>query len=179
MRPLPSLKIILKPRIVHGIKASWNFYNDIPPLNIIASPRDKNWKERVKEEKRVFSVWIRFNPSAPFRNLRLSNTNPRKFLIDVNLGELFKLKRDKWRTVTILIPLNYPRQYPTIGDPSTDGEFLSMLREWTGYKPFCMPPIFRAWWYSFKGKAGIAHFLQAFSFFLSIAGRKTSKQLRL
>ncbi|MHA1616083.1 MAG: hypothetical protein ACTSX9_02110 [Candidatus Njordarchaeales archaeon] len=176
MKDLPSLKIVLRQKKARGIPLVWNFYTDIPSLQIIASPRTNKWLDRVKEEIRVFETWRLFNANVPFKNLRIAKNNPQRFLVDVNVGELFNMGREYWLTVTINVPISYPKHPPTIGDPRWDREFIMMLRKWTNYKPFCMPPVFRAWWFNFKGKAGIAHFLQAFMVFLAVAGKSNFKK---
>jgi len=172
----PLLNPVLKYKRVKGMKAVWNFYNEIPEINIIAGPLHPAWDQRVEAEIKVFKIWQKFNPTIPFRNLRKDKLNRRRFYIDINLSELLEVNDIDWYTVSILIPLTYPKSWPYIGDPAREREFFRYLKEWTRNHPFCMPPILRAWWSSFKGKAGIAHFLHIFSIFLSIAGRKATRK---
>ena len=172
----PKIKFRVIYKKSKGSEAYWNFYNEIPEINIIAGPLHQAWKERIREEIRVFNTWKEIDRSFPFKNLRVDETNPRKFFVDINVRELFETKKTEWLTVSILIPLNYPRAWPSIGDPLRDAEFFNMLRRWTNNHPFCMPPILRTWWNRYKGRAGITHFLYAFSIFVTIAGRKSYKK---
>lgn len=176
LKKIPLLHVKEAYKKLLGARANWNFYTDIPELEIIAGPLQVEWNKRVKEEIRVFDIWKRFNPAIPFRNLRNSPPSSRKFQVEINIGELFELGYEKWIPITILIPLNYPKSWPSIGDPRSDDEFFKLLRNWTHNHPFCMPPILRAWWTNYRGRAGIAHFLQAFLIFITIAGRKSHKK---
>ncbi|MEX2689832.1 MAG: hypothetical protein Q6351_005865 [Candidatus Njordarchaeum guaymaensis] len=173
---MPKIVLKLKYKTLRGLKLVWNFYNDIPPLRIVASPLDKNWPDRVKEEISVFNLWRKFNPKVPFSDLRIHD-NPRRFIIDANLHELFmKGNKDLWQSISILIPLRYPFQMPILGDPARDKAFIKLLRGWTDNRPFCMPQVFHIWWNRLSGGAGIAHFLHAYLVFLSIAGKKAVKR---
>lgn len=154
----------------------WNFLGDIPEINVIAGPLSKLWKQRVQEEIRLFESWRKIDPTFPFRELRLSNNNDRKFLVSLNSQELFGVEWEEWLNVSILIPINYPFSRPSIGDPRTDITFFNRLKKWTNNHPFCMPPIIRTWWRKYRGKAGITHFLYAFSIFITIAGRSSYKK---
>lgn len=166
----PVIKIVTK----SGHKRYWNFYLDIPTIDIIAGPLSHEWPLRIKEEIKVFNKWKKIDLSFPFKDLRIDPRNSRRFFVDINVRELFDVRDKEWFTISILIPITYPRNWPSIGDPLRDTEFFRILRSWTNNHPFCMPPILRNWWSKFKGKAGITHFLQAFSIFVTIAGRKTT-----
>jgi len=156
----------------------WNILSDIPEINIVAGPLSRSWRERVQEEIKLFQSWINIDPAFPFRELRLSNTSDRRFLVSLNSHELFGVREEEWLDVSILIPINYPFSWPSIGDPRTDIIFFNRLKKWTNNHPFCMPPIIRTWWRKFRGKAGITHFLYAFSIFITIAGRSSYRKLK-
>ncbi len=155
----------------------WNFLSDIPEIDIIAGPLSKLWEERVKKEIQLFELWVKIDPTFPFSKLRLSETSSRKFIVRLNSRELFGAKRE-WLDVSLLIPINYPFSWPSLGDPRTDIVFFNYLRRWTNNHPFCMPPIIRTWWRKYRGKAGITHFLYAFSIFVTIAGRSSYRKLK-
>lgn len=159
-------------------KTFWNFLSDIPEINLVAGPLSRSWHERVKKEIELFETWVKIDPSFPFRDLRLSKLSERRFFVKLNSHELFGSPKNEWLEVSILIPLNYPISWPSIGDPRTDIDFFNRLRRWTNNHPFCMPPIIRTWWREYRGKAGITHFLYAFSIFLTIAGRSSYRKLK-
>ncbi len=173
LKKLPKFILEINHKTYRGAKLFWDFANDIPLLKTVAGPDSKQWDERVQEEIKVFNTWRKFNKNLPLRNLEISN-NKRRFTIEINVNELFNYPK-KWKKVTILVPMRYPFQMPQIGDPSSDLEFIKILRNWTNGRPFCMPRVINIWWNKLKGRAGIAHFLHVFIAFLTVAGRKTKK----
>jgi len=173
LKKLPKIEIEFKYKQYRGARVFWDFANDIPPIELVAGPDYQLWPKRVKEEIKIFEIWRKFNKKVPLRNLKPTK-NLRKFSIEVDTKSLFEYPMG-WIKVHILIPLRYPIQMPHIGEPSTDRKFLELVKYWTSGRPFCMPRVVNTWWYRFKGKAGIAHFLHAYIAFLTIAGRKAKR----
>lgn len=157
---LPTLQLKLEPKQKELKPASWNYIFRIPELQTIAGPTSSKWPKRVEEEIKSFNKWREFQ-SPPFKEL--TQASKRKFRLQANLTSLFRQKKE-WIRTEIRIPLNYPYYMP-----EWRGKLRSLVRSSTGRKPFCMPPVFKAWWKRKKGHAGIAHFLQAFLAFISVA----------
>lgn len=176
-RKFPQIKLVHKPNLKKKVNF-WNFLSDIPEIDIVAGPLNYMWKERVKREIELFNKWKKIDPTFPFRNLRLSQSNDRRFIVEINAFELFGAPEGGWLETAILIPVNYPSSWPSIGDPHTDREFFRYLKSWTNNHPFCMPPVIRTWWRKYRGRAGIMHFLYAFSIFVTIAGRASYRKLK-
>ncbi len=157
-----------------GQRVIWEFKSDIPELIIIASPYSEGWKKRVEEEIKVFNIWKKFNPQIPFKNLRMNPLSAQQFLVDVDFSKLFDIPKEHWSTLILLLPIRYPYSMPEI-DYKLNRKFWILLSKWTRNHPFCMPPIMNRWWYSKRGRAGIAHFLKILLFFITLAGRKRTK----
>lgn len=158
--PLPLLKVEFNKKLEQWRPASWNYISKIPDMKTIAGPTSKKWSKRVKEELESFKKWRAFQ-TPPFRNLK--PVKNRIFTLEVKLKALFDLERG-WTSTGLRIPLNYPYHMP-----DWKSNIKSLIKSSTGRKPFCMPPVFSAWWKRKEGHAGIAHFLQAFLAFISVA----------
>lgn len=164
---IPLLKLKLKKKQRQLRPASWNYITDIPNITTVAGPNDSEWPKRRKEEIKVFEKWCAFQ-SPPFRDL--TQEYRRKFSIEANLKSLFNQQgKKKWTKTAIKIPIHYPHYMPEL-NWRENNKFWRLVRSWTNKKPFCMPPVFKVWWKKKKGHAGIAHFLQAFLAFISVAG---------
>ena len=172
IKPIPTIELEFRYKKTKGSRAFWDFSNDIPPINTVASPTSEEWRKRIEEELKTFEIWKRFNPNVPVRNLNW--VSDRRFTVEFNLKDIFNVDAG-WRTVSILIPFTYPYKMPSLADPSREYWFVRILRKWTGGAPFCIPRVIHVWWNNLKGHAGIAHFLNIFIVFVTIAGKKSSK----
>ncbi|NIQ04531.1 MAG: hypothetical protein GWO20_02000 [Candidatus Korarchaeota archaeon] len=168
---LPKLNLKFRPKQKELKPASWNYIFKIPELKTIAGPASSKWPQRVKEEIETFQKWRTFQ-SPPFR--KLEKVAKRKFTLEVNLKLLFGQEKEKWNKTEIRIPLNYPYYMP-----DWRGDLKELVRSYTGRRPFCMPPVFKSWWKKRKGHAGIAHFLQAFLAFISVAAKEPKRMYTL
>lgn len=160
---IPSLKINFQTKQIHWRDASWNYVFKIPDLETVAGPNSKKWPKRKQEEIEIFKKWMKFQ-NPPFRGL--ASVQNRKFSVEVNLQSILNKEKKNWKKTALKVPLNYPYYMP-----DWKSDLKTLVRSYTGKRPFCMPPVFKAWWKKKKGHAGISHFLQAFLAFISVAGK--------
>ena len=48
-----------------GTKIVWNFYNDIPEIDIIAGPLSSEWNKRIQKEIEIFEICLLYTSPSP------------------------------------------------------------------------------------------------------------------